>query len=262
MATLKTLVVDNNSLVRAELITTLKTFCPDIEVVSEATSVADTIDKISQYNPDLVFLDIKLPDGYGFDVLDQMPYNSFQTIFTTSYEEYAIKAIRYSAIDFILKPIQRDDIMLAVGKVIAKKKQILQEQLDFMKQQTEQNTLLFKFPPNPVEERVALSTSDSIFFITLKDILWCESVNGSYTRFHISNAKPLLVSHPLLNYEEILIDHNFVRIHQSYIVNLRHVVKYMKGEGGSVFLADGKELEVSRRRKSVFLDALKSLEIK
>lgn len=262
MTPLRTLVVDNNSLIRADLISILKSSCPDIEVVSEAISIVDASEKINQHNPNLIFFDVKLPDGYAFDVLDRISYHSFHTIFTTSNEEYALKAIRYSPIDFLIKPLQQEDILIAVGKAIAKQKQMLQEQLDLLKKQAELNTVLFKFPPNPIEERIALSTSDSIFFLALKDIIWCESVNGSYTKFHISNSKPLLVSHPLLTYEDILTDHNFVRIHQSYIINLRHVVKYIKGEGGSVFLIDGKELEVSRRRKSIFLDTLKNLQIK
>ena len=220
-------------------------FKDKIQVVASCKNVKDAVHAIKLHHPDLVFLDVEMPPGNGFQVLEQVEDKTFEVIFTTAFDQYAIKAIRFSALDFLLKPFGAGELSEALKRYEIK---ILKQQ-----SQKQYETLLYnlKNVSDPAK-KIALPTLNGFNVVSLAEIVRCKSDNN-YTDFYFTNKTQTLVSKPLKDFEELLEEHRFFRVHQSHLINLHHVKSYSKGEGGTVKMSDGSEIEVSRRKKDEFL---------
>jgi two-component system LytT family response regulator len=241
---MKAIVVDDEKKSRDTLISSIKKYAPDIEVIDDAASVVEALKKIKDLQPDLLFLDVQLPDGTGFDILELLPNLKFNIIFVSAFDKYAINAFKFSAIDYLLKPVEPDLLIKAIEK--SKK----EDQLQSMEGKL--NVLLSN---RKNVEKIALPSSNGLELVKVSDIIYCQA-DSNYTIFHLIDGQQILVSRSLKEYDEILTPHGFYRIHQSYLIKISFVKKYIKGEGGTVILENGKELDVSRRRKEGFLQAI------
>jgi two-component system, LytTR family, response regulator len=238
---MKAIIIDDEKLIRRALKELLHTYCTDVLVVGESDGVENGFDLIAQTDFDILFLDIKMKDGTGFDLLAKLHSKSrnFQLIFTTAYDEFALKAIKQSAIDYLLKPIDPDELQKAVMK--AKEKQ-------------EPNMLAYEellqnvFKQNPDQSKLSLATAERIYLVNIQDIIRCESTNN-YTYFYLKNKSRLLITKTLKDYEELLGQQGFLRIHRSHLVNTAEIVSFEKQKGSYIILRDGTELPVSQRKK-------------
>lgn len=243
---MRTVIIDDEAKGRQTLKNFIQKYAQSLEIIGEADCVEKGVQVIEELKPELVFLDIQMPDGTGFDLLGQVKYNDFKLIFCTSFDQYAVKAFRFSAIDYLLKPIDPDIFMAAVRKVTEDSKSQLNEKLEILK--TNKNDFT----------RMALHSADGINLVNINDIIRCES-NINYTRFIIKNQSNILVTKTLKEYENILSDQGFIRIHKSFLVNINHIKKYIKGDGGWVLMTDDEKIMVSRRKKEQLLEALANL---
>jgi len=222
--------------------------CTQLSVVAEADGVKSGLAAIQKHHPDMIFLDIKMDDGDGFDLLEKAGTIDFKVIFITAYEEYAIKAFKFSAIDYLLKPVDPDDLVNAVENA---KEQIM---IDLKYQLSALSENL-----NPEKKKtLVLRTIDKIHYIDTKNIIRCES-DRNYTFFFLNNNQRIITSSPLKDYEEILEDHCFFRIHKSHLVNLNYIETYIKGEGGFVLLKDKTKIPVAMRKKEELLERLECI---
>lgn len=246
---MKTILIEDEEQSISALLADLKKHCPELIVVGTAGSVSEGIELIQKVNPDLVFLDVQLSDGLGFDILEAYNNNDFKVIFTTAYSQYAIKAIKFSALDYLLKPINKDELKQAVQKALHTSKEDNQSKMEsFIKNQNLLN-------PN---KRIALQTSQGVFLHELQTIIRCHS-EGNYTTIHFTNDKRLLIAKPLKEFEELLSIYGFERIHHSHIINLNHLGSYLNKDGGYVVLSDNTTLPVSSRKKAQLLKKLNNL---
>ncbi len=248
------LLIDDDANLRNGLRSMLERYAPDIKIVGEADSVKSGVQAMSTLSPQVVFLDIQLNDGTGFDILDQLAQKNGRStshiVFITAHEQYAIKAFRFSALDFLLKPVDPEEL----EKVIVKIKEVLDNNKNF-----EHIDLLLENIRRKVDnfKRIALSTSDGIHLFEISDIIRCES-EDNYTKFFIRNNKPLLISRTLKEYEEMLSEHGFERIHQSHLINLTFLKSYIKKDGGYVIMSDNSHLPISQRKKERLQELLKT----
>jgi len=217
----------------------------DLTVIAAYSNPTDGIIGIAEHQPDLIFLDIQMPKMNGFDMLKKISNINFEVIFTTAYDQYAINAIRTSALDYLLKPVDEEDLTASIEKC----KERMVEKKTKLQFETLFNNLSNK---NPLDKTIALSGLDGISFVKMSDILRVEA-NGRYAKFHLLNKETIVVSKTLGDFEEILSANQFFRIHDSSIINLNHVKKYIRGDGGTVLLSDNTELDVARRRKEEFI---------
>jgi two-component system, LytTR family, response regulator len=243
---LKTIIIDDEPYC-CETIVTLLEDNQDVEIVSICHSAADALTAIQKYSPDLVFLDVEMPKMNGFEMLEQLPLISFHLIFTTSYDQYALKAIRFSAIDYLLKPIDAAELQAAIKKVIERSQKPIAEQLEMLMQKIHS-------PSAPIS-KIALPTMEGLQMIQVDSIISCES-DSNYTILHLKDKKKKVVSSTLKDIEELLEEHSFVRVHRCYLVNLNEIEKYLKGEGGYLVMSDGSTIDVSRGKKEVLLKKL------
>lgn len=242
------IIIDDELNARQTLRGLLALVAPQVVVLADAKDTLEGKNLIDQLKPDLVFLDINMPGQSGIDFIESFGRINFQLIFVTAYEAYAVKAFRLNAIDFLLKPVDPDELQAAIAK-ISKTPLLQSEQL---------KGLRASMLPQKQVDRIALSTAEGIHFVLLENIVRLESL-GSYTRFHIAGQAPVVISRILKEYEELLEGHGFIRVHQSNVVNMKHVKKYVRGEGGQLWMTDGSEIEVSRRKKEEVVDSLKSM---
>jgi two-component system LytT family response regulator len=243
---MRTVIIDDEAKGRQTLKNFIVKYAPQLEVIGEANDVNSGIALIEKERPGLVFLDIQMPDGTGFDLLGQVMFTDFKLIFCTSYDQYAVKAFRFSAIDYLLKPIDPDVFKAAVEKA-------MQNNIEESKKSFEvlsQNKMGFK--------RIALHSAEGISLVDIAEIIRCES-SVNYTRIVMKDGSNVLVTKTLKEYDEMLSEHRFIRVHKSFLVNLLHIKKYLKGEGGWVIMSDGSKIEVSRRKKEVLLEVLADL---
>lgn len=227
----------------------LKENCTNIQIAGTAQSVDDAIKIISSEKPDIVFLDIEMPTGSGFDVLEGLPERNFNVIFVTAYNQYAIKAFKYSAIDYLLKPVDIDELINAINKIENTKD--LKHQVE-----TKIDTLLENIKYNK-PEKIALSTSESIEFVKICDIVQIQA-EGSYSTLRFLDQTELVVSKNLGEFESLLEDHPFYRPHQSHLINLKHVKKITR-LGNEIIMDDGSVAYLSRRKKNQFLELMATL---
>ena len=242
---IRAIIIDDEEESRNTIFNILSDFCKDIIVIAQADNVQNGILKIQKQKPDVIFLDIHMPDGTGFDLLEKITAIDFQIIFITAYDQYALKAIKFSALDYILKPVDPQQLIEAVKK-------IKKSETDFGRISNQINTLLEN---RNGFHRISLPTLKGLRFINLKDIIRCEADNN-YTNFFLNSGEKILVTKTLKEYDESLSSLYFVRVHQSHLINTRFVEQYLKGEGGTIVMADGSEVEVSRRRKDEFLNRM------
>ena len=243
----RSFIADDESAARTVIKDYIAQSFPDVIVVGEATSVHEAITLLRNQQIDLLFLDVQLEDGTGFHLLDQLPELNFRVIFTTAHNEFAIRAFRYNAIDYLLKPIDPDEFIIAVQKAREHKNQeVLRRQYSQLVSTTKENSF----------ERITLTTSDGQVFAKTNDIVRIETY-GNYSFVFLVQNDRLLVSKNLKEFEEMLPEPDFFRVHQSHIVNTGYVQKYIKDEGGYVIMSDNAKIPISRRRKEEFINSLK-----
>jgi two-component system LytT family response regulator len=244
---LKAVIVDDEPYCCEILAAMIESDCPDVEIVNISSNGADALKAIKQLSPNLVFLDVEMPKMNGFEMLEQLSSINFHLIFTTSYDQYALKAIRFSAIDYLLKPIDREELKKAIEKVNDRIQIPVPQQLEILLQK-------FKQPSKPVN-KIALPTMEGLQMIPVDSIISCES-DDNYTNIKLKSGKKLLVTRSLKEIEESLEQHSFIRVHRSYLVNMNEIEKYIKGEGGYLVMSDGTSIDVARNKKEVLLKKL------
>jgi len=243
---LKAIIVDDEPYC-CETIATLLEESRDVEIVSVCHNAADALVAIRKYSPDIVFLDVEMPKMNGFEMLEHLPQVNFEIIFTTSYDQYALKAIRFSAIDYLLKPVDEEELRTAIQKVIQRSQKPITQQLEILLQKIHQ-------PSTPIN-KIAMPTMEGLQMIPVDSIISCES-DSNYTILQLKNSKKLIVSRTLKEIEELLEEHSFVRVHRCYLANMNEVEKYVKGEGGYLVMSDGTTIDVARNKKEVLLKKL------
>ena len=240
---LQTLIIDDEKRGRELLRMVLSTHCPEVKVIGEASNIKEAYNLIVQTDPDLIFLDIEMPGGTGFDLLSKFDEINFEVIFVTAFDKYAIKAIKFSAMDYLLKPVDEEELVKAIKKV--------EENQNKKSNKERINNLVSNVKKTSDNQKIGLTSSDGLEFIEIKTILRCEA-DGKYTSVFLHDGKKLLVSKNLKEFEDLLTDYNFFRIHHSHLVNLDYIKKYQSGRGGYVVMSDGSTITVSQRKKEDF----------
>jgi len=241
---MKAVIIDDEEDSRKVLANYLAKYCADIEVCGFGASVATGKEVIEKHNPDVVFLDIEMPYGNGFDLLDSIKEITFETVFVTAFDHYAIQALNQSAAYYLLKPISIDEIVNAVNKIRTERSEA---------NYTHHSNVLLDNIRTPVNQKIMLPTMEGFEIVTINTILYCEAVDN-FTRFYLEGvANPLLICKTLKYFEEILKEHRFIRIHRSHLINPDYVIRYTKGKGGSVTMKNNKELEMSAEKRQQFL---------
>lgn len=226
--------------------TLLATYCPNVRVVAQAENAAGGRKIVAEHTPDIVFLDIEMPFESGFDMLDSLEYKNISIIFVTAYDHYALKAIKYLAMDYLLKPVDIDELKQAVKKA--------EERKELQSFQAAPVSLLKTYLEKGLDNsKVALPMADGIQFVNRNEIVRCEAC-GNYTRIYLQENRTYLVARTLGEYEDLLSPYNFLRIHHAHLINLDHIEKYVRGEGGYVIMSDGAIVDISRRKKQDFLN--------
>jgi two-component system LytT family response regulator len=242
---IRTVVIEDEEHSRKMLMAMLQEHCRAINVVGSADSVKSGLTAIAEQKPELVFLDIELQSETSFEILEKLPEINFELVFTTAFDHYALKAIKFCAIDYLLKPIDLNELKVAVAKAEKRlNREYLNRNLEVLV-----NNLKSSSQNN---HKIALSTLEGLLFVNVSDIIYCES-SGPYTKFILKQADRIVTSRHLKEYENMLNGYEFFRIHKSYLVNLREIKKYVRGEGGQLFMSDGAALSVSKQRKDDFL---------
>lgn len=249
---LKAILVDDEPDGLRALKKMLELHCPQVQVVAACGSADVAIQQIRNTEPDVVFLDIQMPGKTGLDLLSEIDEKPFEVVFVTAHNEYMLQALQYSAADYLLKPVDEDRLVEAVHRV--------EKKLEDGKPGEQAKALVHNLSKagNPAEMRLCLPTTKGFMVLRLDEIIYAEA-ERSYTLFHLEGNRVLTVSKPLLEYDELLKDTSFLRIHKSFLINLQHVKEYHRGEGGEVILSDGAEIEVSRRKKEQFLLKMKEM---
>ncbi|GAB4321227.1 MAG: LytTR family DNA-binding domain-containing protein [Bacteroidales bacterium] len=250
MEKIKAVIIDDESKSRATLKNLLNLCCPEVLLAGEADSMTSGRILCEKIRPELVFLDVEMPDGTGFQMLEQINPIEFDVIFTTAYDQFAIRAFRYSAVDYLLKPIFPDDLKSAVKKVMVRKK------AGIVNRGTEvllQNRARPGDPP-----KIVLTTIEKMHVVKVTDIIRCESDNY-YTRFYFADSSRLLISKTLKEFEEMLRPHGFIRPHKSHLIRVDQIAEFIRKEGGMLRLQDGTIIPVSRRKKEEVLRAISDL---
>jgi two-component system LytT family response regulator len=244
----KALIVEDELRSREFLKNLVSEFCPELEVTGTATNVDEAVAFINEQSPDIVFMDIEMQTGTGFDVLQRIQHRNFHVIFTTAYDHYAIKAIKFSAVDYLLKPINLEELQEAVKKAV-----------QHIRQDADENRieLLIRNLRRPAGEdySISLSTSEGVEFVQLGQIIRLEA-NGPYSTFFLKGDRKIMVSKNLKEYEILLSDHGFFRIHNSHIINLREVRKMVKTDGGYAVMNDNSMITISPKKKEEFISLM------
>jgi two-component system LytT family response regulator len=248
---LKCIIVDDEFKNRESLKALVEKFCDNITVAAVCQNGNETITAISEHDPDLVFMDIQLQRETGFEILERLDKIDFEVIFTTAYSEFAIKAFKFSAIDYLLKPIDINDLRRAIEKAQKKVVGNISERVTQLAQNIKGNT--FK------HSRLALPSNDGLVFVSVDEILYCEA-SGNYTNIFMADDRKFVISRTLKEYEDLLENQDFFRIHNSYLINLNSIKKYIRGEGGQVVMSNDKALDVSKSKKKSFLEMIKMKE--
>jgi two-component system, LytTR family, response regulator len=242
---LRAIIIDDEAHTRQNIRKMITQHCPDVNIIAEADGVATGVAAIRDYHPDLIFLDIKMEDGTGFDLLQKLKPVDFKVIFITAWDNYAIQAFKFSAVDYLLKPLDPDDLTDAVkkaGNVIQKD---FNTQLENLHEHIESQDKRHK--------KIIIRTSDKIFLVSIGDLLFCES-EGNYTTIWLTDNQSILASNSLKEYEDMLKDYGFFRVHKSYLINMKYITRFEKAEGGSVVLEGEIRIPVASRKKEMLLE--------
>lgn len=249
---IKAIIVDDENLSRNTLRKLLEIYCPEVEVIAECEDAAAASRQVELLHPQLVFLDVAMPGKNGIDFLKELDNISFEVIFVTAHDKYVLQAIRFAAVDYLSKPVEEQQLVTAVENAAKRIDQKVASQ--------QVQTLMHNMQPrnNPQEMQLCVPSIKGFQVIPISDIIYCEAEN-TYTNIHLKDNKKILASRPLADYELLLEDSLFFRIHKSSLVNMKHIKEYQKGEGGVVLMSNGKSLEVSRRKKEHFITFLKKV---
>jgi two-component system LytT family response regulator len=242
---LKTIIIDDESDAVDFISSIIGEYCPSLIVEGKAHNVIEGVRVINEKKPDLVFLDVEMPNGTGFDLLSQFPEKNFEVVFITAFNHYAIKAIKFSAVDYILKPININEFIEAVERVIHKRSAKSPSNNDNIK-------ILMENLRSPLPTRLAIPTSEGMEYLNPKEIIRIEA-DRSYSWFFITGNRKILVSKHLKEFQDLLSDRYFFRAHNSHLINLKYVRKFLRREGGSIEMQDGAQIPISRNRKDLFL---------
>jgi two-component system, LytTR family, response regulator len=249
MEKINTLIIDDEPACTESLAIELEMYCPQVHILAACNSAEEGLSKIVSLKPDLVFLDIEMPWMNGFELLRQLRQINFEVIFITAYDQFALKAFEFSAVDYLLKPIRKEDLLSAVQKVEQRRsKQFTTDHIEAMLSNI--NFLNRDF------SSIAVPTGEGLEFIPVEEIVYCAADNN-YTYIHKTSGGSLLLSKTLKEVEGMLSNHSFLRIHQSYLINLKHLRKYIRGQGGFVVLSNKKELPVARSKKDDLMNSFK-----
>ncbi len=247
---IRAIIIDDIDAIRQKNKAVIAEYCPNVAIIAEADSVKTGQEAIRQYLPDLVFLDVEMADGTGFDLLQGLLPIRFKVIFITAYQEFAIKAFRFSAIDFLLKPIDPEDLVEAVRKAEeTMSKDLLEMQF---------HNLFSNMERSKNNQKLILKTSEKIYSVNVQDIVRCES-EKNYSTFYLLNGQKLLVSTTLKEYETMLVPMGFFRSHQSHLINMAYFDHYLKGDSNTIVMKDKTAIPLAIRKKEEFLNLLKTL---
>ena len=236
---IKAIILDDEKHSIATLAWKIEKFCPDVEVVNQFNDPVEALEFLKTNPPDLLFLDIEMPRLNGFEVLEELGDNlPFDVIFTTAYDEFGIRAVKANAMDYLLKPVQNQELKAAIEK--------------FKKKSGSHLKTLFSSQTESKTNKVALATKESIEFVNPDDIILCSS-DSNYTMIYLTNKRKKLISKTLKDVEEMLVPHGFYRAHHSHLVNLQHIKEYVRADGGYLMLSNGQTLPVARNRKEDLL---------
>ena len=235
---------ENNSLEMMEWL--IKTYCPQVSIDAMCNSSEKGIEAIKKYKPDVVFLDIEMPHMNGFDMLEQFDKLFFDVVFCTAYDQFAIRAFKYSALNYLLKPVDPADLQETIRRLVEKKSSPSKEQIEMLLQNIRSNT-------KPAIQRIALTTNDGMIFVSTQDILYCEA-ESNYTYVVLKGGKKVLVSKVLKDIDETLSGNDFCRIHNSFLININHIKKYVRGDGGYVIMENDVTISISRSRRQEFME--------
>jgi len=244
MEKLRAILIDDELNSLQNLQQKLEGFCPDVAIIALTQKPEEGIVLIRQHQPDVVFLDIEMPRMSGFRMLEQLGDYDFDIIFTTAYNHYSIDAIRISAFDYLVKPIGIEELQHAVERLSKSLHRQTKEKIDILKKSLNDS--------HSQEDKIAISTSEGIEFIPIKNIIHIES-KSNYSKIFLTDNKSMMVTKILKDFEEMLLPYNFYRVHNSHLINLTYIQKYVRSEGGHVMLQDGTLIDISRRKKEEFL---------
>ncbi len=247
---IKTIIVEDEINARKALVNMLNFYSKDMEIAGEARNVKEGIELIKNNNPDLVLLDVRLPDGTGFDVIEKLKKYNFKLVFITAYNEYALRAIKLSALDYLLKPVKPDELRRAIEKV--------REAIEHDERLNLQiETCIENVKNHNRNKKIILNTSDNIHIVETSKLIRCEA-SENYTNIFIEGKNRIIVAKTLKDFEEMLVPYGFFRVHQSHLINMQFVDSFEKKAGGNAVLKEGTRVPVSSRRKEGFLKALAS----
>jgi two-component system, LytTR family, response regulator len=246
MQMLKAIIVDDEQISRDILSEYIKKYCPDVTVLALAESAAQGVECIKKHKPDVVFLDVEMPKGNGFDMLEQLTEINFETIFVTAFDNYAIQALNYSAAYYILKPVSIDELILAVDKIKTQRLKNIPS--------IQTKVLLENIHTSGVQQqKIVLPLQDGFEVVRLQDVVHCDA-HDNFTDFHFIAKGKMMICRTLKFYEELLKDSGFLRVHKSHLVNLNHVVKYTRGKGGQLTMSNGSTIDVSPNKKEELME--------
>ena len=241
------IIIDDEAKGRLALKEKIKNYCSGIQVVAEAANGKEGILAIEQYHPQIIFLDIEMPGMSGFEMLNNLANKNFHIIFTTAYDQYAIKAIKYAAFDYLLKPVDIEELREVIAKINYLANNQTKKQIELLQQNIHQ--------PKKMLNKLAIPTLEGLFFYDIKDITYLEALSN-YTNIFFCDKTKIIASKTLKEFEELLPEDIFFRLHHSFIVNLNFIKRYIKGDGGQVELQTGTFIDVSRRKKEEFLKVI------
>ena len=244
---IKAIIIDDEAKGRLALKKKLADYCPQVQVVAEAANGQEGILLIEHHKPSVIFLDIEMPRMNGFEMLNELKEKNFHLIFTTAYDQYAIKAIKFAAFDYLLKPVDIEELKSAVAKIDTTEMGQTKKQADLLQQNLQH--------PKKLLHKLAIPTLEGLFFYNINDIIRLEA-NSNYTNIWFSNNTKILASKTLKEFEELLPEDIFFRTHHSHLINLNFIKRYIKGDGGQIELQNGSFVDVSRRKKEEFLKAI------
>ncbi|MBI4649496.1 MAG: response regulator transcription factor [Bacteroidia bacterium] len=248
---IKLIIIDDENKARETIADILRLYCPNVEILAQCENVKTGIAAIQKYSPDLILLDINMPDGSGFDLLRQLEPVDFKVIFITAYEEFAIKAIKFSALDYIVKPVDPDELIEAINKA----EQFSEKEDDELKLKA----VIANLESGGKEsKKIILKTAERIFLVNVQDITRCEA-DKSYTTFYLCDGRKLLVSKTIKEFDELLTGFAFFRPHQSHLINIAYIVSYEKKEGGYLRMKDNSMVPVSQRKRDILLELFEKL---
>jgi two-component system LytT family response regulator len=244
---LKAIIIDDELKGRIALRQKIADYCSGIEVVGEAATGEEGIETIRRFEPQVVFLDIEMPGMDGFEMLRAIEQKNFHLIFTTAYDQYALKAFRFAAFDYLLKPVDIEELRQAVSRVLQLAQSQTQQKIQALEENLRSGTMLSK---------IAVPSGNGLFFYNLSDIVYLEA-QSNYTVIHFLSEPKLVASRTLKEFEELLPGDSFFRAHHSFIINLHYIKRYIRGDGGQIEMRNGKYIDLARRKKELFLSLIK-----